>query len=470
MTLRRCLLSSCLASTFWLTSCAQSDMNSFIDSASDMMDDFGDSAMDTLRPVIGTGAQFVTQVIRRGCGDSPFVGASPVETLALTTSFVASATTGYTEGIQIAQKALKLQVSSNKSLINDLDALKGGVDMSTAFTGFRMIEQNSEDAEALEAALDARMETGEPLSDEVLADLREATRSMQIGTHFQVDAAVGLIMLSAYFADAWESGGAPQLVNIMRSEFNRMGGESMLNQLQQSPMAVASLAMNFMSAYRVQDTLSRVTDFDEVQRDAASLGITDDLSVLEGVAVRQASLAESRYPGEQLNYKPSGAMVRDMMVRMMQQRGVNPMLAQTAINGAMSACQGAFGTSGGETLQAAAPLTRSQVVEAQTILANMNYLNGGADGVAGQQTVAAVRAFQRDQGMPQTGELDGALLNRLRGASGTGTPVGVNVLAGCPGSNQPPAALQGLLGGLAGAMMQMGTAIGADMTDRNPCS
>ena len=51
--------------------------------------------------------------------------------------------------------------------------------------------------------------------------------------------------------------------------------------------------------------------------------------------------------------------------------------------------------------------------EAQSLLAGMGYDPGPADGVAGRRTTAALRAFQRDHGLPTSGRLDDATRQAL---------------------------------------------------------
>jgi hypothetical protein len=54
------------------------------------------------------------------------------------------------------------------------------------------------------------------------------------------------------------------------------------------------------------------------------------------------------------------------------------------------------------------------ILRAQELLVGLGYDPGPADGVAGQATQSALRAFQADMGMEQTGEVDDTVLARLR--------------------------------------------------------
>ena len=57
------------------------------------------------------------------------------------------------------------------------------------------------------------------------------------------------------------------------------------------------------------------------------------------------------------------------------------------------------------------------IAEAQRILAYLGYKPGPADGVPGDRTRAALRAFQADVGLEQTGEVNQTLLARLKAAA-----------------------------------------------------
>jgi uncharacterized protein YbaP (TraB family) len=56
---------------------------------------------------------------------------------------------------------------------------------------------------------------------------------------------------------------------------------------------------------------------------------------------------------------------------------------------------------------------RALIANIQKLLDVLGYDPGGADGVVGEATTAAVRAFQRDQGLIEDGEATSALLGRL---------------------------------------------------------
>jgi peptidoglycan hydrolase-like protein with peptidoglycan-binding domain len=60
------------------------------------------------------------------------------------------------------------------------------------------------------------------------------------------------------------------------------------------------------------------------------------------------------------------------------------------------------------------PLTTNEIREAQTLLNEQGYNPGGADGIAGPNTVAAAKNFEQKRGWPATGTMDLQLLERLR--------------------------------------------------------
>ena len=59
------------------------------------------------------------------------------------------------------------------------------------------------------------------------------------------------------------------------------------------------------------------------------------------------------------------------------------------------------------------PLRRSALVAVQEALIEGNHLAGKADGVFGRMTVAALRSYQKEQGLPETGLPDAGTMLRL---------------------------------------------------------
>jgi len=54
------------------------------------------------------------------------------------------------------------------------------------------------------------------------------------------------------------------------------------------------------------------------------------------------------------------------------------------------------------------------VKETQSLLNKLNYQAGVADGIAGPKTTAAIKEFQKDAGLPETGKASADLLLELR--------------------------------------------------------
>ena len=63
------------------------------------------------------------------------------------------------------------------------------------------------------------------------------------------------------------------------------------------------------------------------------------------------------------------------------------------------------------------PLNRDDRIDLQSRLNDLGYDTGGIDGIVGPNTRAALRAYQRDQGLPADGYPTRQILQRLRGAT-----------------------------------------------------
>jgi peptidoglycan hydrolase-like protein with peptidoglycan-binding domain len=59
------------------------------------------------------------------------------------------------------------------------------------------------------------------------------------------------------------------------------------------------------------------------------------------------------------------------------------------------------------------PKADALIRSVQTSLAKLGYKAGGADGRLGEATIAAIRAFEKQQAMPDTGRISGDLVTRL---------------------------------------------------------
>ena len=67
-----------------------------------------------------------------------------------------------------------------------------------------------------------------------------------------------------------------------------------------------------------------------------------------------------------------------------------------------------------ETVQSEVPLRPDEVREVQARLRSFGFNPGLVDGIAGPMSVEAATRYQQDRGQPQTGRIDGALLEQLR--------------------------------------------------------
>jgi len=59
-----------------------------------------------------------------------------------------------------------------------------------------------------------------------------------------------------------------------------------------------------------------------------------------------------------------------------------------------------------------------QIKQAQTLLDQLGYDAGGADGSVGPKTRAAIISFERANGLPETGRINAELVDRLSLAAG----------------------------------------------------
>ena len=94
------------------------------------------------------------------------------------------------------------------------------------------------------------------------------------------------------------------------------------------------------------------------------------------------------------------------------------LFAMAALAAAFPAVAHAQATSA-DTFEAAAGQARSaEVLETQILLDRARHSPGVIDGQMGANTTRAIRAFQRASGLPQSGAIDRALLDRLRESHG----------------------------------------------------
>ena len=103
----------------------------------------------------------------------------------------------------------------------------------------------------------------------------------------------------------------------------------------------------------------------------------------------------------------------------------------TAVGNTMeNAAKGSGGGSGSESdkgkteLAAAAPVAKTaepmSVADMQRRLAALGYPVGAADGVMGKKAVDALKAFQKDNKLAVTGELNNETITKLRASKGAG--------------------------------------------------
>src|SRR5215469_4647328 len=78
------------------------------------------------------------------------------------------------------------------------------------------------------------------------------------------------------------------------------------------------------------------------------------------------------------------------------------------------------GTQGSPT-QASEPASQSQILQAQQQLKSAGLYRGSVDGMMGPETQTAVMKFQREQGLPETSQLDQQTLDRLS-SGGSASP------------------------------------------------
>lgn len=62
---------------------------------------------------------------------------------------------------------------------------------------------------------------------------------------------------------------------------------------------------------------------------------------------------------------------------------------------------------------------KPEVIEAQTLLTRRGYYLGTVDGIEGRMTRAALRRFQKDAGLPETGAIDESLIAEIKSADPT---------------------------------------------------
>jgi peptidoglycan hydrolase-like protein with peptidoglycan-binding domain len=95
--------------------------------------------------------------------------------------------------------------------------------------------------------------------------------------------------------------------------------------------------------------------------------------------------------------------------------------------------------------------SQEQIQQAQEQLKSQGLYRGAVDGIMGPETQTALMAFQRQQGLPQTAQLDQQTLSRLSGsgAAGSESNTGAQPMTGSPPAGTQNPALQNSTGGSA---------------------
>lgn len=80
--------------------------------------------------------------------------------------------------------------------------------------------------------------------------------------------------------------------------------------------------------------------------------------------------------------------------------------------------------------QSMEPASQSQIMQAQQQLKSEGLYRGSVDGIMGPETQTALSRFQREQGLPETSQLDQQTLGRLSGGGSTTGATGARPMTG----------------------------------------
>lgn len=291
--------------------------------------------------VIPPSAAFAYEVARTGCGESRFVGRSPVEAMSMTISFVGEATRHYDIGIAMAERALAGKHATVRQMLDDRLAVSGNLGIEAGFKSFNKLELQSKQAADLAARL-AR--AGTSMSKETMESLELAVRMMHMGNHFQVNAAVGTMLIGSYFAEAHEHGGSEQLLQIFVREARNHGVESVMASTGRTPEGLVNMLGNFAGLYALGIAAEEITDFDPARAAGDDLGlkINAEIDRLEAGTQRAAAKMRASYPDE-IKTEPTGELVRGLVFEAMQERGMPPVLMEISDFMLGTTCTGVFG-------------------------------------------------------------------------------------------------------------------------------
>jgi peptidoglycan hydrolase-like protein with peptidoglycan-binding domain len=97
------------------------------------------------------------------------------------------------------------------------------------------------------------------------------------------------------------------------------------------------------------------------------------------------------------------------------------------------------------------PASQSQIFQAQQQLKSAGLYRGAVDGVMGPETQTALVAFQREQGLPETAQLDQQTLDRLSSGGSAGSSSPTTPRSGTTPSMSPGSTTGGSSTGTTGA-------------------
>ena len=136
----------------------------------------------------------------------------------------------------------------------------------------------------------------------------------------------------------------------------------------------------------------------------AAVALTAALG-MAGLAHAQSSAGPSTQPSTMSPNTPSSTMTSPMT----SQSG-SPSTATMSTPGASTQSPQA---NAGQSM----PASQSEIQQAQQELKSQGLYRGQVDGVMGPETQTALSKFQRQQGLPETAQLDQQTLSRLNGGS-----------------------------------------------------
>jgi peptidoglycan hydrolase-like protein with peptidoglycan-binding domain len=110
--------------------------------------------------------------------------------------------------------------------------------------------------------------------------------------------------------------------------------------------------------------------------------------------------------------------------------------------GAMSNPSSSYGTQGPQAStqqnqSGQQNASQSEIQQAQQQLKQQGLYNGSIDGIVGPETQTALMKFQREQGLPETAQLDQQTMGRLMNGSSGGAQDNTNGAAQSPGAQYP---------------------------------